>query len=116
MPLLSEFQAYRADAVGQSSGQVSEEPLNTQEANARVTVGAASGAIAAAGTGDGRLVRITVDPAGVTGIHIALGEAATTSKMRLYPGESITISTELAVNGIRGGASDVTVEVLVLKN
>lgn len=97
-------------------GQVSEQPLDTQEINQRVTVGAASTALAASGSGTGRTVKIKPVSTGSVGAHVAYGVAATTSHHLVEPGEpEIVPWTGSAVNGIRGGASDIVVDVLVVK-
>lgn len=113
MPTTSErtsFEIFKKDRASTTLGQVSAEPLTWTVPNA-VTVGAASGELIAAASGNGRLVQIKVPTTATTGIHINFGAAATTSKMFVEPGERVTYSTEQQVTAIRGGASDVTVYV-----
>jgi hypothetical protein len=102
--------------AAQILGQVLDLPFDTQVANARVTVGAASTQLLATGTGVGRVVKVKPVSTGATGAHVAYGEAATTSHHLVEPGEAEVASWEgSAVNAIRAGGSDITVEVLCLR-
>lgn len=110
------YQMFRGSAPTNAVGQTSDQALVHEESK-RVTVGVASTelmAAAAAGSA-GRSVALKVLQAAVTGAHIRVGAAATTSHFLLEPGQSMTLPINAVVNGIRGGASDVMMDVFVLK-
>lgn len=104
--------------AARQAGMVSDEPV-TQEASKSVAVAAATTELMAAGGGGdvGRLVWVKVPSSSTFGIHATAGEAATTSKYLIEPGETYPLSTRQAVNAIReaGAGADVTAYVWAWK-
>lgn len=107
----SRFQGVGANRAS-SAGQVSDEPL-TWDTPAQVSVTGSDTTIAAAGTGVGRVVKLYVPVAAVSGIYVNLNGAATTSHYLIEPGTSEVFPTEQAIQGIRAGGTNVTVYVMI---
>lgn len=109
-----EFQSGRVEQTNRSIGKVGEEP-GSQSLSDRITIGSGSTQLIAASPAVSRGVLIIVPSDAVTGVHINMDGAATVNEALLPPGFVGTINTLDAINMIRGGASDVVVEVLALE-
>lgn len=97
-----------------SLGKVQTAP-GTMSLSSRITVTNATTAIIAASTALSRTILIVVPQSADTGVHINFGASATTSEFLCPPGFVGSFDTLQALNGIRGGSTNIVVEVLAFE-
>lgn len=97
-----------------SLGKVQTAP-GTPSLSDRITVGSTTTAIIAASTALSRTILIYVPSTADTGVHLNFGASATTSEFLAPPGFVGSFDTLQALNGIRGGSTNIVVEVLAFE-